>query len=48
MKQMTTYEQCIKIGAMLNPPLHWINDHKKDMEHGLMEERTIWRILENF
>lgn len=21
MKQMTTYEQCIKVGAMLNPPL---------------------------
>ncbi len=28
------------------PPLHWIDNHNRDKEHGVMEERTVWWILE--
>jgi len=29
-----------------NPPPQWIDDHKKDREHGVMEESIAWRIQE--
>jgi hypothetical protein len=30
----------------VKPPLHWIDGYKKDKEHMVVEERTIWRILD--
>jgi hypothetical protein len=30
------------------PPLHWIDNHKRDKERKVMEEKTIWWILEKF
>jgi hypothetical protein len=45
-RQMITYEWCIKASDVLNPPLHWKDDHKKDNEHVVAEERTIQQILE--
>jgi hypothetical protein len=36
------------VGAVLNPSLHWINKFKRNKEHGVVEERTAWKIWEKF
>ncbi len=51
MRQMITYEWCIKVGVVLTPlaplaPLHQIDNCKKDKEHGVVKERIIRWILE--
>ncbi len=46
LKQMISYEWCMKVGAMLNPPLQWIEDLKKDKKCGVAEERIAQRIWE--
>ncbi len=38
--QMTTYEQCMKVGAMLKPPLYKINDCGK-AKRGLMDQKNM-------
>ncbi len=45
LKQMTAYKWCMKVGVVLNSPLHWVNDCKKDKECGVVEKRAIWWIL---
>jgi hypothetical protein len=44
---MIAYKQCMKVGVVLNPPLHWINNYKKDKECGVIGEKIVWWILEN-
>ncbi len=44
--ETNAYERCMKVDVVLNAPLFWINDYKRDMERGVVKERSIWRILE--
>ncbi len=39
LKQMITYEQCMKVGVVLTR-LHWINDCKRDKECEVMNHTT--------
>jgi hypothetical protein len=36
----------MKVGVMLNPSLHWIDDYKIDKECKVVEEKTVQQILE--
>jgi hypothetical protein len=45
LKQMIAYKWCMKVGVVLNSPLHWINDHKKDKECGVVGKKTVQQIL---
>jgi hypothetical protein len=42
LKQMIAYEWCMKVGVVLNPPLHKIDDQKKEKECEVTGERIIW------
>jgi hypothetical protein len=39
LKQMTAYERCMKIMCRAKPPLHGIDDHKRDKECLVVEEK---------
>ncbi len=39
LKQMIAYEWCMKAGVVLNPPLHSIDDCKRDKECEVIGER---------
>jgi hypothetical protein len=36
----------MKVDVVLKPPLHWIDNHKRDKERRVAKKKTIQKILE--